>query len=442
MAIEQCLRKPESIVKYACATQKAVKKFVKPIMREIMKDCPVELVNPNNGDGWRENDTLFRFANGSEIQFAGTDGGNADNLRGGASELCICDEAGFMDDLDYVVNSVLAPTTDTTGGRIILSSTPNFKDPNHQFHTDFIRPFENEGKVIKYTLYDSPMVDENQINKIIARYPGGVGNPKFRCEYLVEVGVVLDAQVIPEFTPEIEEEIVKDYEMPPHFSGYVSCDPAVADLTAIILGYHDYDRDVLVICDEIIMGGAGDIVNTNQIAEKLRQKEKEIFKCPVTGVEIEPELRIMDNSHPILINDLRIDHNIRFQPTKKDDKLAQVDNVRRMIQDRRLEISPNCKVLIHHIKTTVWKATQSGAFTNKFDRVRQIGAQKAHHGDALDALIYLVRNFRKKKNPYPAGYGELTGENIHRNTPISRINENIQKWGDSLMGALKPRKKK
>jgi len=43
LAIETCLRKPNAIVKYACPKQKMVKTILKPIMRQILEDCPPEL---------------------------------------------------------------------------------------------------------------------------------------------------------------------------------------------------------------------------------------------------------------------------------------------------------------------------------------------------------------------------------------------------------------
>ena len=43
LAIETCIRKPGAIVKYACPKQKMVKTILKPIMRQILEDCPPEV---------------------------------------------------------------------------------------------------------------------------------------------------------------------------------------------------------------------------------------------------------------------------------------------------------------------------------------------------------------------------------------------------------------
>jgi len=179
MAIELCLNKPGAVIKYACPTQKMVVGIIKKRIGEIIRDCPDE-VKPE----WKTQEKIWLFPNGSEIQVAGTDGKSYDNLRGGTADMCVVDEAGFCDELETVIYSVLAPTTDTTGGKIFLASTPNDANPNHDFHELFIHPLAASGKLLKFTYEDSPMVDNKQRALIVARYPGGENNTKFRCEYL------------------------------------------------------------------------------------------------------------------------------------------------------------------------------------------------------------------------------------------------------------------
>ena len=145
LAIETCLQKPNAIVKYACPKQKMVKTILKPIMRQILEDCPIEL-KPE----YKENDKLYVFPNGSEIQMAGTDNQNYDNIRGGKCDLWIVDEAGFCDDLDKVVYSVLQPTTLTTDGRGILASTPDPDVPEHPFIKEFVEPAKLENRLHLY----------------------------------------------------------------------------------------------------------------------------------------------------------------------------------------------------------------------------------------------------------------------------------------------------
>jgi hypothetical protein len=125
VAIEECLRVPNTVVKFLAPTAKDIKSVVAQNMREILKDCPKELIPKFN-----LHSMTYQFPNGSEIQLSGTDNGNADKVRGSEAKLCIVDEAGFCDDLNYVVNSVLVPTTAKSKGKVVLISTPS-RSPDH-----------------------------------------------------------------------------------------------------------------------------------------------------------------------------------------------------------------------------------------------------------------------------------------------------------------------
>lgn len=396
-AIEECLRTPKAIVKYACPEKIMVETIITPIIKQITEDCP-EHLKPE----WKEAKKVWQFPNGSMIQIAGTDKGHIEKLRGGYAHLCICDEAGFMNDLDYVVNSVLAPTTDTTDGKIVLASTPNPKDPNHEFHVDFIIPLQAQDKLVKFTIFESPMVDEQKIQRIIDRYPQGVNDPKFRCEYLCEIAVDENVMVVPEFTSELERDIVREVSRPSFFDAYVSGDPAVTDLTGILFSYYDYMNTQLVILDETTMGGdSSSKLTTQEIADAIVRKEDMHFVETMTGLKIKPRKRIMDNNNKILMNDLYVEHQLEFTATAKDNKEAQINKLRMMIRQGKILIHPRCKQLIYHIKSAKWNKKKDG-----FDRVKSSkdGKFKGHHCDLLDALIYLVRNVDYNHNPYPDSY--------------------------------------
>jgi hypothetical protein len=400
-AIEVCIKKPHAIVKYACPKQKMVKTIVQPIMREILSDCPNHL-KPE----WKEADKKYIFPNGSEIQIAGTDNGNAENLRGGKADLCIIDEAGFCDDLDYVINSILAPTTDTTGGKLYLASTPNYKDPQHEFTTTFIKPLEAEGRLIKFTIYDSPMVDEKKIKEIKSRYPDGENNPKFRCEYLCEIIEEAEDTVIPEFH-QYKDKIIKEVERPAFYDYYIACDVGFRDLTAVLLAYYDFVNDVIVVEDEIVLNGAE--FTTDKMAMAIKEAEARNFSNPLTGEVQEPMLRVMDNNNLILLNDLQTLHGISFIATRKDDKNAAINNFRMLIQQKKLLINPRCKNFIYHLSMARWNNKR-----DDFLRIKDTpsGELKGGHVDLLDACIYLTRNVIRGKNPFPANYFDIKGANI------------------------------
>lgn len=407
LAVEECLSKPNAIVKYVCPTSKMVVNVMVPRVRDVIADCPDHL-KPH----WYPSEKKWKFPNGSEIQVAGTDNGSYDSIRGGSADLCIADEAGFMDDLETVIFNVLAPTTDTTGGKIYLASTPNDKNPNHDFHEFFVFPYEVADKLLKMTWLDSPMVDDKQRERILKRYPGGETNIKFRCEYLCEIPDVTESNVIPEFVG-VEEEIIKEMDKPEYCDFYTAMDIGFVDLTVTLFGYYDFEKAVLVIQDEFVINGSE--LTTDKLHKEVLHRE-ELNYVTKLGLHRDPYLRIMDNDLKT-INDLSRFYGMTFIPTEKHGKEQAVDTVRRWVEDKRIIISPKCKNLIYHLKYAQWHLTKAGTFTGKFKHLKgneDAGLLKSH-ADALDALIYLVRNVQNTKNPFPNNHGV----NINENTFMS-----------------------
>lgn len=391
IAIEQCIKNPNSIVKFVCPKKSQVRSNLAPKMRQIFEDCPAEM-KPE----YRTNDHLYAFPNGSQIQMAGTDNGHYETLRGTSCHLWIIDEAGFCDDLNDVVMSVLSPTTDTTGGRGLLVSTPS-KSSDHEFVTDFLKPAEDANKLIKYTIYDSPLIDKVKLHKIISRYPLKEKDPKFRREYLCEILNSGDLAIIPEFTKELEDLIVKDVSPPGFFDSYVGMDIGGTDFTAVIFGYWDFLNARLVIQDELVFGKAmGNIATEMRIdtfAQQVKLKEEKLWTSPTTGEFKSPYLRIADNNNIIFINDLSWKHNLTFLPTRKDNRDAAINTMRQMLAEQRIIISPKCENLIAHLRHGTWAKSKK-----TFTRSKKYG-----HFDFIPALYYLVRNIQETRNPYPRG---------------------------------------
>lgn len=395
LAIETCLRKENAIVKYACPKQKMVKTILKPIMRKLLEDCPPELMPE-----YKEADKIYLFPNGSEIQMAGTDNQNYDNIRGGKADLWIVDEAGFCNELETVVYSVLQPTTTTTAGRGILASTPDPDAPEHDFIKLFVEPAKLLGKLFKYTIYDNPLIDETRRQKIINSYPGGIANRKFKAEYLCEILRNEENTVVPEFDDPTEFLIVSStYVRPKFYDTYLAMDIGGKDFTVVLFAYYDFLNARIVIEDELVLK---EKQMSSKIVKGIREKSETLWG------EKPHYLRFADNNNIILLNDLGL-HGLTFIPTRKDNKEAAINTLRMKVMEHQIVIHPRCKTLIYHLKFAMWKKSASnGSGYREFAR----GADGSHF-DALDALIYLVRNVVYGKNPYPAGYGALPLADSH-----------------------------
>ena len=419
IAVELCIQNPGAVVKYACPKQNMVNKILIPNLRKMFEEAPKDISYE-----YSSADKVVRFFNGAEIQFAGTDNGNAENLRGGEAALCILDEAAFMDDLSYIIESILLPTTDTTDGKLFLASTPNPKDPEHEFHVNYVYPLEAQGKLIKYTLYDSPMLTPAKIEKIIKRYVGGITNPAFRAEYMVEIPRSSELTVIPEFREDVH--VISDYKIPSYRDFYVAMDVGFRDLTCVLFCFYNFMEATLYVMDEIVVNGPE--MTTDYLATLIKNKEDKMFN------EFPPFLRVMDNDLK-LANDLSRLHELYFMPTAKDNKETAVNNVRMWFAQGKIKIHERCTHLIYHTKRAQWD-TSGGKIRNVFRHLTDApdGSVRGGHADSLDALIYLVRNINVGHNPYPDGHGERRGFNIF-NSPKQSSTTSV--WANLVPKSLR-----
>lgn len=384
IALETCLKTPNALVKYCCAKQKDAKNIIRPLIREIIQSCPGEL-KPE----YKTQENAWVFPNGSRIELIGLDGGRAESNRGGASNLCIIDEAGLVNDLPYIITSILLPTTSTTKGKIILASTPP-KSPIHPFITRYLNKARIEGNLITKTIYDNPNIDKDEFDKLVEE-SGGVDSIDFRREYMCEIIKDDNYAIIPEFDSKLKAKIVKQWDRAPFYDSYVAMDIGMKDLTVVLFAWLDFVNNKLIIEDEYVINGQK--FNTTILAEGIKKKEVVNFTDKLTGEEIPPYLRISDNNL-IVIKDLYDLHGLRFLPTRKDDADAALNKVRILLQNEEIIINPRCVTLITHLEAGIWNKAKTS-----FERSADNG-----HFDAVDSLKYLVRNVQFTKNPYPNGF--------------------------------------
>ncbi len=385
-ATEFAIKHPGAQIRFAAPTEKALRKIVKPNMRAILSDCP-ERLRPR----WNAQDSCFVFPNGSEWHLAGTDKDNAEKLRGTGTDLAIVDEAGFHDDLEYVVDDILTPQLLDNGGRLIMISTPP-RTPAHAFTGRFCPEAEAEGSLfVRYV-----------------KALGGWDSLATRRELLCEDVIDTTRAVLPEFT-EVEKEIVRE---PPACEWYfplVALDVGFEDLTAALFGYYDFARALLVIMDELYLKHA----RTDQIADGIKAKESALWPWAAREQERDadgdwkvdswrPHRRHVRRTSDIdlrLVADLGALHKLGFALTDKTDtKEARINAFRVRLRERSVIVHPRCKQTIKHMKTALWHVTRQGTRTT-FEHTENEG-----HFDGVDAAVYLNRMAPIQENPTPPKY--------------------------------------
>lgn len=394
IAVMQCLIKPNSIVKLLTDTRIHAKTIFVPLFREIMEDCPEDL-KPE----FIKSDSVYVFKNGSQIQMAGSDGGNAERLRGQKSDLVLVDESGFADNLDYNIRSILMPTTTHTGGKIILASTPS-PEPDHQFN-GFIEEADVNGLLTKKTIYDNPLLSKEQIANIISKFKGGILNSQFRREYMCEQVKDENLSVLPEVDDDLLAAITAVHPIPPYCNRYVAMDIGFKDLTIVLFGFYDFREDKIIIQRELVRNGLQ--IHLPVFTKDIQDIENELWTNTLTNEFQKPESRVSD-INPFVIQEIAIyskkhnaAHPVDFGMASKNDKLANINKLRVMLTNKRIIIDPSCQTLMRHLKHCKWKDKSS---KDEFARSQDDG-----HYDGVDALLYFSRAVNYTKNPYPASFG-------------------------------------
>ena len=125
---------------------------------------------PNN-----KSDLKIAFPTGGEIEFF--TGERLDNLRGRKFHLVIVDEASFIPDLENGWNNSIRPTLTDYKGKAVFLSTPRGKN---FFYSLFMKEGENDWGSFKFTSYDNPFIDPQEIDDARMQLPEVV----FEQEYM------------------------------------------------------------------------------------------------------------------------------------------------------------------------------------------------------------------------------------------------------------------
>lgn len=372
LALWWAMAHPGAQIRYAAPTAKQVYRIIQPIIRKL-----VATMAPSAQPRFSRQDGCWRFPNGSEWWIAGVNDGHADDLLGTGTDLAIVDEAGRVTDLEYLIESVLLPQTLTNDGYILIASTPA-PTPDHAFRR-YCERAANDNALYRATIHDAGHVSDDKIAEYARETIGGVTGTTWRREYLVEDVVEQERAVVPEWV-EHSVHCIIEHPTPRFRVRLVSMDPGFTALTAIVFGYYDFRAARVVVEHELAMRRA----NTAEIADAIRQKEREIWP------DAKPALRVSDVDMR-LITDLSSLYKIDFVPTAKDDKEAALNALRIAVQRHVLLIHPRCKETIAQLGSAIWNVGRSD-YAKDSD---------GGHFDFIDALVYFVRNVDRHTNPWP-----------------------------------------
>jgi hypothetical protein len=387
VAVEVCLRKSGAQVRFAAPTGLEMRKRTLPIMRVILRTCPAHL-KPK----WNGQDKCWTFPNGSQIHIAGVNDGHAEDLRGAGCDLAIVDEGGFVDELGYLVGSVLLPMTLEERGTLIGSSTPP-RTLAHDYYS-FATECMATGNYLHRDIYSTGR-DEAEI-AIYAKESGGYASTTFKREFGAQFVVDEELQIIPEWNAAYARS-AEPSEYRRFWANYEAMDlgETKRDFTAVLFGHYNFLEARLYIEDEIV-DDKTPRMTIDQLAIKVKARERELWS--VDGETPPIKLRIADNNNPELLVDMSAKYSLPFYPTSKDELLAMVSKLRIWVNAGRVVVDPRCTHTLLCLERGIWK--DEANINKDFLRSSALG-----HLDGLAALIYLVRNIDESTNPVPWDYG-------------------------------------
>ena len=140
----------------------------KIFFKEIVDLLPLEIYTKN------ESDLVINFITGGSIRFF--TGERLDNLRGLKFHLAVIDEASFIPNLEDGWLNSIRPTLTDYKGRAIFLSTPRGKNYFYSLYSKA----EPDWQSFKFTTYDNPYIDPNEIDDARKQLPEVV----FEQEYM------------------------------------------------------------------------------------------------------------------------------------------------------------------------------------------------------------------------------------------------------------------
>lgn len=441
--VEELARQhPGTIIRLAFPTGKQAQTTIMPNWRKVLRTCPEDLkpVDRSNGDegGWIWPKHCgpckcgapwcwAKDSNGpSSLYIAGTDDGDQrERLRGAETHWAFLDEAASQKELTYIVDDILGPQLDETGGRMVMITTPP-KSLAHEF-MEFWERGEREGLLFRRTIFDNTHQGPDKLRAICEKR-----NPQRGDESLEQHRARLDAvlaagadqelakkagatstwlreylsakvndegsQVCPEFSS--KEHVVEAVARPSYVDRYVFIDDGqVSDFMAFIFAEWDFAAGKLRVLDELLMRHE----NTNNIAKAAKAKEVALWGRGGTWEDDIPKgkggpRRYYDDPRGMrFLADLTSAHGyVVLQADKSPGDEANSRAVRYHMSAGHIEIDKRCKALIIQCKDGIFKEKASGK--HEFERSKTHG-----HLDAFASLALGVRVVNWDHNPIPKG---------------------------------------
>jgi hypothetical protein len=207
---------------------------------------------------------------------------------------------------------------------------------------------------------------------------------EYMCKWLIDSTRVA--------VPEWKNEYVRVYKPDifyQFYHRYIGVDWGSRDYTALTFATWDFKRAKLVVEGELTF--SGDQVRSDKIAEQINRMRLKLW-----GEDSSIYKTISDCADPILTNELNAHPGMNAVPVYKERSLeAMLNQFRIMVNSDKIEVSPNCPMVISNLQSAVWDKTRTALDKDPYLK----------HFDHLMSLVYLTRGLVQNDNPIPADFG-------------------------------------
>lgn len=358
---------------------------------------------------------------------------SGETQRGLRCHSAVIDEGATLNDFDYIRRDVVGGFFRQRQNPLCLVSTTPPRSMAHPI-ISAIDDAQLHGRLLRIpgsldpNFYDNP----KEVAKAIATF----GSPTSTA-YLREIEVqhISDdtALAVPEFNDAKPYITPTTYQRPSLFYPFICGDLGLHDYTAFIFGYIDFNKQVRVIEDEVVVH----YKNTKEIADLIINKEFELYgdklkygTDPYKTPLYDFIKRWCDNDAQ-QIHDFRTIYKLYLNPVEKRGnnwKEIALATLRTEVQQHRLIMLPRCKNLIYQLETAVLNEKR-----NDFERYKESDDKELvmGHADALVAAMYAIQMSQSLMhlNPYPytpSTVGEWVRDQLHPEDKPTRGTVNIE----------------
>lgn len=389
LCVERCLSQPGIEVHFGTDTKNHARQIIEGKLFETFKDMP-SFISHRTRDNcyWFRNEHWPRGAE-SMLVLEGLDFNLGGQVRGGSADLFVIDEVREIRNLEYVMKHVITPMfKGRKNPTLLMCSTPP-DSMDHPFCRYVDRATATEpSSLITIKASTNPDWTEEDTKLMMGEYsgPDDMGwRRELECEMIPDTSRV----IIPEWDYVSDEIIINPLQRPAHYTAYVTLDMGWKDHSAALFAYYDFNRDKIVVIDELFVK----YTPTEDFAELLWEKIQKNFPP-----YIRENLRVMGDGNALNLADLNRALSkiceVRVSEVDKYDRDAAINNMRSGIQAKKILFQSNCDDTIYQCKNGTWNKKRSD-----FDRSEKMG-----HCDLLACLRYLYKQMRWGENVQPNTY--------------------------------------